>query len=90
MDVSTINVTYAKTGTFSNVFGVLSDTEASDSRAHNRMSRRTHSCRWMENERKEKFSKGEKYLQTCDYWTKRYKSGGYWFPYANNTHHLSV
>lgn len=42
MDVSTMNVTYWKIGIFSNVFGVLSDTEASDSRAHIRMTRRTH------------------------------------------------
>lgn len=42
MDASTINVTYWKIGIFSNVFGVLSDTEASDSRAHILISRRTH------------------------------------------------
>lgn len=45
MDVSTMNVTYCKTGIFSNVFGVLSDTEVSESRAHIRMSPRTHSYR---------------------------------------------
>lgn len=46
IDVSQINVTYWRTGNFSNVFGVFSDTEASESKAHNRMSRRTHNWNW--------------------------------------------
>lgn len=42
MNVSQENVTYWRMGTFSNVFGVLSDTEANDSKAHIRINRRTH------------------------------------------------
>lgn len=42
INVSTENVTYCRMGTFSNVFGVLSDTEANDIKAHNRIKRRTH------------------------------------------------
>lgn len=45
IDVSEANVTYCRTGSFSNVFGVLSDTDASEMSAHIRIILRTHSYR---------------------------------------------
>lgn len=42
--VSQINVKYCRAGWRSNVFGVFSETEANETKAHNRIKRLTHSC----------------------------------------------
>lgn len=42
--VSQMNVKYCRAGWRSNVFGVFSETEANETKAHNRIKRLTHSC----------------------------------------------
>lgn len=54
--VSHINVKYCRAGWRSKVFGVLSETEANETKAHNRIKRLTHSCNDA-NEKKNKKNK---------------------------------